>query len=464
VDIANVIDITINVASPAVSRIGFGTPLIYSYSLIVPASEMVREYSTSTGLADMVTDGFNVDDPAYLAATAIASQSPRPRTFKVARGTQAFDFDTNLTMLTDTVGETIDITITGEDPAVANTLISQTYNRTCLGGGVPAEATAVAGLITAGLWGAAGDITAVAAVNDVQIRAQAAYANKMLYYSSVNNVSIADVTAFRTPQTDLAAIIAADPDWYMLICPDAGTLDISTVTTGIAAWVQGQTNKMGCFQTQDSVVWAGTGIGDTLRGRNYTRSALVGSKHSMQEMPSAAYAGRFLPESPGTEVWAFKPLTGVTPSALTTAESGFAHADFVNTIEGITIGGQTVVTNQVFKGWTSGSSETFIDTIRLVDALVAEVQIRLLSLFTASRKVPYNDSGIGQVKAGILAAIRSFEGDNAGLLPGSAFCDVPLRADVAAADIAARELNNVVFGATLNGAVMKVTISATLSY
>ena len=181
-------------------------------------------------------------------------------------------------------------------------------------------------------------------------------------------------------------------------------------------------------------------------------------------MPHAAIAGRFLPETPGTEIWAFKPLTGVTPSSLTAAQSSNAHADYVNTYEGVDIGGVEVVTGMCYGGWSSGSSETFIDTVRLVDAVVVEVQIQLLALFTASRKVPFNDAGIGQVKAAILDAIQTFEGDAAGFVPNSAFVEVPRAADVSAVDKAARTLPDVVFGAVLNGAIRKVTISATLEY
>jgi hypothetical protein len=460
-DITNIVDITISVAAPTVSRIGFGTPAIYAYNLIPVASVPVVQYSTSTWSVDLLADGYNVDDPVYLCAQAIASQEPRPRTFKVIRGAQTFSFDTDITMLTDTVGETITISITGEDPAVANTLLTRTYTRDCLGGGVPAEATAVAALITAGDWGAAGDITATGVGNDVQIRAQAPYANQMLYYSGVNNASIADVTAARTVATDLTAALAFDPDWYMLLCPDCGTLD----NIAVALAVSGYTNKKCALQTQDTtVVSAGTGIANTLRLANRTDTGIVYSENSLAEEPAAAWAGRHLPETPGTEVWAFKALTGVTPSTLTAAQAAFAHADFCNTYEGITVGGQTIQSGIDYKGWVSGLSETLMDRQRLIDALVAEVQANLVNLFTASTKVAYNDSGIGQIKAAILAAIRTFEGASAGFVPGSAFCDVPLRADVAAADIAARELNNVTFGADLNSAIMKVTISATLSF
>ena len=432
-DITGIVDVQITVASPSITQQGFGEPAIYAYTgaTIIPATTPVLRFSTSTWSADLIAQGFNVDDPVYLCAQRIAAQTPKPPTFKVIRGTQTFSHDVNLTPQTFATGEQLVVTITGEDPAVANTLISQTYTRSALGGSLAAEATAIAALITAGLWGAAGDITAAGVGNDVQIRAQAPYANQMLYYSGVTNLDVADVTAARTVATDLNTALAYDADWYCLLCPDVGTLDAIAVST----WTEAQTNKVCALNTQDTeVISAGTGIGNTLRLANATQTGLVFTLHGLNENPAAAWAGRFLPTFPGTEVWAFKAMTGVTPSNLTTAQSNFAHADYVNTIEGISRGGVTVVANTVYKGWVSGSSETFMDTIRLVDALVAQVQDRLISLFNASLKVPYNDSGIGQIKSAILAAIAVYTGPKAGLLPGSAFVEVPLAADVSDAD------------------------------
>ena len=463
-DINNIVSINITTASPSITALGFGEPAIYAYNLIPTAAVPVVRYSTSTWSVDLLADGYNVDDPVYLCAQAIAAQEIKPRTFKVIRGAQTYDHDVDIEVLTDAVGTDLVVTITGEDPAVANTLISQTYTRSCLGGGIDVEATALAGLINLGFWGLAGDIIAgTDGANVVQIRGQAGHANKMLYYSGMTlaTLSITDVTAARTVATDLTAALAFDSDWYMLLCPDCGTLD----SIAVALAVSGYTNKKCALQTQDSpVVTAGTGIGDTLRLANRTDTGLVYTMHSLAENPAAAWAGRFLPETPGTEVWAYESLGGVTPSTLTAAQSTFAHADYVNTVEGVTAGGVVRVANNAYKGWVSGSSESFMDTQRLVDALVAEVQGNIVGLFAASKKVPYNDSGIGQIKAAILAAIRTYTGPNAGLLPGSAFVEVPLSADVSAADKTARQLTGVVFGATLNGAIMTVTISATLNF
>jgi hypothetical protein len=186
------------------------------------------------------------------------------------------------------------------------------------------------------------------------------------------------------------------------------------------------------------------------------------SGNSLRTYLSAGIAGRFLPETPGSEAWMMKSISGPTPDQLTTAESAFATADFTNTYEGIAVGGVTIVNGNLYKGWSCGSSETFIDTIRLIDALVFEVQFRVLSAVRAARKIPFTDRGIGVIKSAILAAIKTFQPD--GFVQGSEFCGVPLAADVSAADRASRTLPDVNFGATFAGAIATVTITGTLEF
>lgn len=461
-DISSIVDISVSVEAPGVSKPGFGTPLLYGYNSVIPASAPVKRYSSATWSIDMLADGFVASDPLYIAARILCSQDPKPRSFKIARATQTpGDHDVDLTVQTAVAGEVITISITGENPSVAGELLTETYSRTVPGASsTTAEATALAALITAGAWGAAGDITATGVGAVVQIRGQAGFAGKILFYDDVANLLIDDVTAARTVATDLATIFAYDPDWYALIPVDSGTLD----AIACSAWAEAQDNKICVLQTQDSDVWnAGTGIAATLKALNSQSTLIICTKHGLDEMPAAAVAGRFLPKTPGTEVWAMKALTGVTPSSYTAAQSSNAHDDFCNTYDGITIGGVEAVSGILFGGWSLGSSATFIDMIRLRDAMVVEVQSELLSLQLAADKVPFNDAGIAMVQAAFLAAIRRYEGPSSGLEPGSAFCNVPTAASVSSSDRAARQLPGVSFGARANGAIIKVTASGSIS-
>jgi len=463
-DISNIITATVSLSSPGITRIGFGEPGIFFYGAnTIPASnpitdlELVRRYSSSTGLADMMTDGFATTDPVYLAAKAVVSQNPAPPTFKLIRGGTAFAHDVDLTVLTDTTGATISVTIT-------KGTTSRTYTITAAGGGIPAEATALAAAINADVsgWGAGIGVPEFVVTpngNNVEIRAvNPAFDGELWYYSAMTNVTITDVTADRGVATDLGAAVLLDADWYGLVLADAfGAIEIAAA----AAWVAGRTNKILCAGTQDAAVMAGTGIGATLSGLNRTDTFLIHSKHSMAEYPGGAAAGRFLPLDPGTEMWCHKSLSGVTPSSYTAAQVANMTADYVNMYTGVEIGGISVVQGNLFKGWNSGSSEGFIDTTRLIDALVVEVQTRVLSALRAVDKIPFTDQGISTIKSAILAGIKAFQPE--GFATGSEFCNVPALAAVSAVDRAARDLPDVVFGATLAGGIATVVITGQIS-
>lgn len=459
-DLNTIIPVTISVGSPSITRIGFGEPGIFAYvpAATIPTSVRTRRYSSSTGLADMIADGFVTSDAAYLAASVVCSQSPRPPTFKILCGRLPFTFDSRITVPVVGTSDTIDITVIGDSPATPGTLLEVTVSMAGTGNANNDAATLTGLLAATGFDPGTVTFTNTGAPSAV-IDVDGAAANDIAWFKDLHNLTVIDNQADRGIAAEIAAILLADSDWYTLIPADAfGAAELTLLATAI----QGATNKTMSAMSQESAVIAGTGIGATLSAADRTRTMMTYSGKSLSTYLSAAIAGRFLPEKPGTEVWAYKSVSGPSPDQLSTAESGLAHADYVNTYEGISVGGVTVVNGNLYKGWTSGSSETFMDQIRLIDALVFEVQARVLSLFRSSRKVPYTDKGIGQVKGAVLNAIRSFQ--PFGFVAGSEFCEVPSAADISAIDKAARSLPDVVFGATLAGAIMTVTIVGTLEY
>jgi hypothetical protein len=77
-DIGRVIQVDITRATRTASRRSFGTVLIAARHTVF--GDRVREYEDP---ADMLTDGFSASHPAYLAAVALCSQSPRVERFKI---------------------------------------------------------------------------------------------------------------------------------------------------------------------------------------------------------------------------------------------------------------------------------------------------------------------------------------------------------------------------------------------
>jgi hypothetical protein len=189
---------------------------------------------------------------------------------------------------------------------------------------------------------------------------------------------------------------------------------------------------------------------------------VIFSKHGMDEYPSAAASSRFLAKDPGTYMRAFKSLSGVTPSSLTAAELALVHADFVNTYTGVSIGGVELVSGDLQRGWSSGGTEGFMDTYRLIDATVTEIQQRVYSAMRAADKIPMTDQGLSTIKGAVLEAIKSF--GPLAYVPGSEVCNVPLASTISAADRAARTVPSVSAGAQFAGGINRVQISLTLSF
>src|SRR5216683_2073578 len=128
--VSDIIAVTVSQQVASLLLPGFGTPLILS-----PHNNYagrVRYYSANAGgLAQMVTDGFLTTDATYLAASAIAAQSPAPTRFGVGKllnkPTQQFDytptvtdstkyqflFNGNVVSFTSGVGTTANLIING---------------------------------------------------------------------------------------------------------------------------------------------------------------------------------------------------------------------------------------------------------------------------------------------------------------------------------------------------------------
>src|SRR5216684_3384495 len=81
---SDLISITVSQQVASLLLPGFGIPLILSAHTFF--ADRVRYYTANpAGLAQMVTDGFPVTDPAYLAASAISAQSPAPSLFGIGK-------------------------------------------------------------------------------------------------------------------------------------------------------------------------------------------------------------------------------------------------------------------------------------------------------------------------------------------------------------------------------------------
>lgn len=104
----DIASITVTRANVTPTRVGFGTPLIAAYHAL--NNDRVRTYSS---LAGMSSDGFRSHDPAYKAAAAMFSQTPRPRTVKVGRRASAPTQIVRLTPVTPSASEVYALEVDG---------------------------------------------------------------------------------------------------------------------------------------------------------------------------------------------------------------------------------------------------------------------------------------------------------------------------------------------------------------
>ena len=75
-NIDNIVNINITVSEETGVNLGFNIGLIVGSSGHIAADTRIKRY---TSAADMLTDGFLVTDPEYLAAVMYFAQSPSPK-------------------------------------------------------------------------------------------------------------------------------------------------------------------------------------------------------------------------------------------------------------------------------------------------------------------------------------------------------------------------------------------------
>lgn len=77
-----IVDVSVQISPVAAPRGTFNQLLIIGSTDVIPTSERVREY---TSVDDMLTDGFIITDPEYIAASIYFSQTPSPEKVWIGR-------------------------------------------------------------------------------------------------------------------------------------------------------------------------------------------------------------------------------------------------------------------------------------------------------------------------------------------------------------------------------------------
>jgi len=503
--LTTIVSVSITRATTTPTRVGFGIPLITAYHTVFP-----ERYRLYTSVADMVTDGFATTSAAYLAASAVFAQTPRPSTLAVGRTANDQVMTVNITPnsadlrasyaykvyhngveakyttdATPTVAEicaglagaldpsawsgttayAVGDHVTNDTAPVKIYICTSAGTSAAAGGPTGTGSGITDGTVTWNYVGPKSSITATDNTTYVSVAADTVPDKFRLYgvNADYDLLHFADVTADGTPNgivADLTAIRAQYDDFYAILPTNQGKAVLSALAAGVEAMSPNKT--MICSspdnETYDST--STTDIAATLQTAGYDRTMYTYHYKANTQFPCAAWAGRCLPEDPGSITWAFKSLSSVDVMKLsdthTTALEG-KDANYYVSISGVSI---------TLNGEVSGNE--FYDIIRGTDALEQRMKEYVFTQLANDGKIPYTNNGIARVEARVRQALKEFTVDEANperLLTNNPAPEVfvPDVSAISDANKGLRILPDITFTANYAGAVHRVQITGTIS-
>ena len=454
-DLDNVIKVTISRETQTVSRAGFGVPAIISEFSTAKTSPVFVRHRFYASLTEMTADGWVTFDREYKAAQIIFNQSPKvPRIMIGRQDSGDADLTASLTeiqaaeqdwyafmiiatktakLLFDAdfiTGNLIDITING----VAVTQVPfNTDQATTMG--------------------------------DIETQIEADIANSAVTVSAARELTITITDT--TPSISSVVVTGG--------ASQAGS-SITFDSTGVnddyklaAAWVETQV-KLFFYSVSDADVKTAvtTDIWSFMQNLNYDRTVQSWHPNSQtEETPAwleAGMMGEALPFDPGSQTWKFKTITGVAAYSLTSSESG----NMIGTIDAPTGGKNgnvytTIASTAIIQNGQVASGE-YIDVIRGLDWLTARLQENVFALFTSdtNRKIPFTDGGIQTVVNSVTGTLN--DGAEQGIIVKEDITvTAPLAKDVSAANKTARNLPDIDWTSTLQGAIHTAEIEGVVT-
>jgi hypothetical protein len=431
-DTDDIIDLQIEVSDKVPEKPNFGVPILVDYHTAW-IDRFTAEYSQA---ADMLDDGFSVNDALYKMAVKVKSQNPAPSTFKVGR-------------LQTPYTQTVDLI-----PAVTTEgfIYRGVVNGVPIEYEVPAASTTQS--IVEGIEPLVEAVTDVSSSEDDTKITATSPAGRLLEHNWSRGMRVIDVTPNAGFDADMALIFDEDSAWYgMTLGPQSEPYILAA-----AAWTEAN-KRIYIPQSADwDVVDSAqtTDVASQLRTLAYARTAGIWHRAiAGGEWAGAAFLSSFLGRDPGAATPAFKTLAGISADTLRAGEKSALAAKFFTRY--IRQGGQNIT----FEGKTP--SGRYIDVTRNVDWLDAEVRANIFGVFVNNPVVPYSDVGISLIRGAVEQALKT--GQEIGVIATdpAPVVSVPKVLQTNPADRAARILRNVLFTARLNGAIHRVIVRGSVS-
>jgi hypothetical protein len=433
-EIKDIVLVNITRETAKISRVGFGTPLIFGIH-----SKFVEDYRIYTSITGVLED-FLITDEEYKAANAIFAQAIVPErivigkrspniaqsdvvtisnvqnnvTYSIIINGTSFDYlsDADATNLEIALGLVTAINL-GAEPVTATDNVDGTFD---LDADVPGEPFTTA-------------------VSDDGVGDGQTIANPIL------NVNVA---------SELSDLIQSYNDFYAVIntrrATEAEQLQDIEQT---ADFIEAQLKVYAYAIDQATMITsATTDIASILKAKALDRTfGIYSADHD--NYPEAAWLGGQLPKDPGSITWAFKTLVGITPDVLSEnatfnlrAKNGNFYEDIANL-------------NQTSNNAVVASGE-YIDIIRGVDWLQARMSERIFTRLVNTGKVPFTSDGISAIETDIRAQLD--QGVVVGFITDDYIVNMPDIDSIDPADKALRFLTGITFTAILQGAIHKVRI------
>lgn len=366
------VEIKLNTA--VVSRATFGIPIVYG-----PAQfdGFVRSYSK---MPDFGEDGLS--DGVYGCLNDIFSQTPSPSIAKVGKASAELF---NITYKTMTVGDIL---------SVKDETLDLTYSVVVEQGALMADImTELSDAINAD----ATNKVISAVTSDNQIAVTYTNPEDTHIFSVSKNLTIGDYKIrLSSVLSDLDSIINEDPEFYGIVTPSQD----KDVQMAIAEWTESHKKLFGISSTDQNIKLSTSkdDIVAKLRDKQYYRTFSMYHADAT-ESPESAWMGVCFTMAPGTETWANKRLSGITPDRLSTTERTAIIGKNGNTIEFYSK--NIALTNQ-----GKVASGEWIDIIRGRDWLADLIQTNMAQMIINTNKIPYDDAGIVKCWANLNASLK----------------------------------------------------------
>ncbi len=427
--ISSVVQVNIIRGVRSITKAGFGTPLMLANTATFSG---IRTYAS---LNEVATDFLSSSDE-YKMALKMFSAEIKPRVIKIMRRSTA-------TAMVQTI--TPDVTtqsVTGYTVTINGVPYTFTSDAT------PTATEVVAGLL--------------AAINaDGPLAVTASGTTTLILTSDVPGIPFSVSVGPKlsvivtTPGNSLVddAIQAAnlDLDWYALAIVSRSEAE----ALAVAQWIETQ-RKLFVFSSSNAgikTVGSTTDFASKAKALNLTRTVTLFSGDAAN-FSEGAWISDEMPRDPGSYTEKFKTLVNVPADNLSATEIAAVKAKSANVYTNV--GSVDIVSEGVV------ASGEFVDVIRFIDWLQAQIEENVYTNLVSVPKIPFTNKGIAVIEGQLRFAL------DAGVAVGGLADDqpyeviVPRISDISLANRAARNLTGIKFYAKLAGAIHFVGISGTV--